>query len=207
MQLTLISQLVFAWVAAGYVLEHSSFDVARSAGRLAWGIAALVPVLVLFALVHHARPFERGARTFNRITSGKVVERVGRSARIDQSINLIWRQTGTVVRYLLIWQKLQCAGYALEIWFALHVLGAEATFAQAFVIEALIQLVSSAAFLVPGSLGVQERGFVVIGGLLGFDAPTCLALAGARRVRDGVLCAGPVCMAGGRICLTVDTPC
>ena len=63
-------------------------------------------------------------------------------------------------------------------------LGADATFAQAFVIEALIQLVSSAAFLVPGALGVQEGGFVLIGGLLGFDAPTCLALAGARRVRD-----------------------
>jgi len=64
------------------------------------------------------------------------------------------------------------------------VLGAEASFAQAFAIEALIQLVSSAAFLIPGGLGVQEGGFVLIGGLLGFDAPTCLALAGARRVRD-----------------------
>lgn len=184
MQLTLISQLLFALVAAGYVLEHSSSDMARFAGRLAWGIAALAPVLVLFALVHHARPFERAARTLNRITSGKVVDLVGTSARIDQSIKLIWRQTGIVVRYLLIWQTLQCAGYALEIWFALHVIGAQATFAQAFVIEALIQLVSSAAFLVPGGLGVQEGGFVLIGGLLGFDAPTCLALAGARRVRD-----------------------
>jgi len=92
MQLTLISQLLFALVAAGYVLEHSSSDMARFAGRLAWGIAALAPVLVLFALVHHARPFERAARTLNRITSGKVVDLVGTSARIDQSIKLIWRQ-------------------------------------------------------------------------------------------------------------------
>jgi glycosyltransferase 2 family protein len=184
MQLTLISQLVFALAAAGYLLEHSSSDVARLAGRLALGIAALAPVLVLFALVHHARPFERAARTLNHVTSGKVVELVGKSARIDQSIKLIWRQTGVVIRYLLIWQTLQYAGYALEIWFALRVLGADATIAQALVIEALIQLLSSAAFLVPGGLGVQEGGFVLIGGLLGFDAPTCLALAGARRVRD-----------------------
>ncbi|CAG9253466.1 lysylphosphatidylglycerol synthase domain-containing protein [Paraburkholderia unamae] len=183
-QLTLISQLVFALVAAGYLLEHSSSDTARFVGRLAWAIAALAPVLVLFALVQHARPFERAARTLNHLTSGKVVDLVGKSARVDQSVKLIWRQTGVVVRYLLIWQTLQCLGYALEIWIALRVLGTDATFMDAFVIEALIQMLSSIAFLIPANLGVQEGGFVLLGGLLGFDAPTCLALAGARRVRD-----------------------
>jgi uncharacterized membrane protein YbhN (UPF0104 family) len=52
------------------------------------------------------------------------------------------------------------------------------------VIESLIQAVSSAAFFVPGGLGVQEGGFILIGGALGLDPSTCLALAGARRIRD-----------------------
>ncbi|WP_321916165.1 MULTISPECIES: lysylphosphatidylglycerol synthase domain-containing protein [unclassified Paraburkholderia] len=184
MQLTLISQVLYALIAAGYLLEHSSSDTARFVGRFAWGLAGFIPLLVLFALVQHARPFERAARTLNRVTSGKVVDLVGKSVRVDLSLKLIWRQTGVVVRYVLIWQTLQCLGYALEIWIALRVLGTDATFMQAFVIEALIQMLSSIAFLVPAGLGVQEGGFVVIGGLLGFDAPTCLALAGARRVRD-----------------------
>jgi glycosyltransferase 2 family protein len=184
MQLTLISQVVFALVALGYVLQLTSSDSVRLAGRLAWGLAGLMPVLLLFALVQHARPFERAARTLNRVTSGKVYALVGKSAHIDQSIKLIWRQTRVVVRYLFIWQTLQCLGLALEIWIALRVLGSDATFATAFVLEALIQLVSSVAFFVPGNIGVQEGGFVVIGGMLGIDAPTCLALAGARRVRD-----------------------
>lgn len=184
MQLTVISQLLFALVAVGYMLEQTSSDTARVVGQLAWGVAALAPLLLLFALVQHARPFERAARTLNHITSGKVYELVGKSARIDQSVKLIWRQTGVVVRYLLVWQVLQFLGFSLEIWLALHVLGTDATFVQAMVIEALIQIVSSAAFLVPGGLGVQEGGFVLIGGLLGFDATTCLALAGARRIRD-----------------------
>ncbi|SAK44972.1 lysylphosphatidylglycerol synthase domain-containing protein [Caballeronia ptereochthonis] len=184
MQLTLISQVVFALVALGYVLDQTSSDTVRLTGRFAWGLSALVPVLFLFALVQHARPFERAARTLNRITSGKVYALVGKSARIDQSIKLIWRQTGVVLRYLFIWQTLQCLGFALEIWVALRVLGSDATFAMAFALEALIQLLSSVAFLVPGNLGVQEGGFVLIGGMLGIDAPTCLALAGARRLRD-----------------------
>jgi len=37
---------------------------------------------------------------------------------------------------------------------------------------------------VPGGLGVQEGGFILIGGALGLDPATCLALAGARRIRD-----------------------
>jgi len=184
MQLTLISQFLFALVAVGYLLERTASNTAHVAGQFAWGLAALAPVLLLFALVQHAKPFERAARTLNHLTSGKVYELVGKSTRIDQSVKLIWRQTGVVVRYLLIWQVLQCLGYALEIWLALYALGAHPTFAQAFVIEALIQVVSSMAFLVPGGLGVQEGGFVLIGALLGFDAPTCLALAGARRIRD-----------------------
>ncbi|WP_175886649.1 lysylphosphatidylglycerol synthase domain-containing protein [Burkholderia sp. BCC0044] len=187
MQLTLISQLIFALAAIGYVLEHVSSDAARVAANLALGMAALVPVLLLFALVQHARPFERAMRVLNRVTSGKVVALVGESARTDQSIRMIWRRTGVVVRYLGIWQTLQFAGYALEIWLALTFLGADPTFVQALAIEALIQLVSSIAFLMPGGLGVQEGGFVLIGGLLGFDPPTCLALAGARRVRDLLL--------------------
>ena len=54
-------------------------------------------------------------------------------------------------------------------------------------IEALIQAVSSAAFIVPGALGVQEAAFVVIGAMLGIDATTALALATARRLRDVVI--------------------
>jgi putative membrane protein len=184
MQLTLVSQLVFAFGAAGYVLYHASSETARVMGQLAWGIALLVPILLLFALVQHARPFERVARVLNRVTSGKVYALVGQSLRIDQSLKLVWRRHGVVLRYLCIWQPLQCAGFALELWLALHFLGTNVSIAQALVLEALIQMLSSAAFLVPAGLGVQEGGFVLIGGLLGLDPATCLALAGARRIRD-----------------------
>lgn len=183
-QLTLISQLLFAFLACAYVLDQSNSGAAHTISTLLWSISAAVPVLVLFALVQHARPFERMARVMNQVTSGKLVELVGKSVRIDQAVKLIWRRKATVLRYLFIWQTIQFIGFSLEIWLALRVLGAEPTFAQACVIEALIQIVSSIAFLVPASLGVQEGGFVLIGAIFGFDAPTCLALAGARRIRD-----------------------
>ena len=43
---------------------------------------------------------------------------------------------------------------------------------------------SSSAFIVPAAIGVQEGGFVLIGGLLGLAPETALALALMRRARD-----------------------
>ena len=58
---------------------------------------------------------------------------------------------------------------------------------DALVIEALVQAISSAAFVVPGALGVQEGGFLLIGAALGIDGTTALALAAARRLRDVIV--------------------
>jgi putative membrane protein len=128
--------------------------------------------------------FERMTRMFNRLTSGQIAALAGPSLRIDQSIKLIWRRHGVVLRYLFIWQPLQCLATSLEIWLALYFLGSPISFAEAVVLESLIQALSSAAFFVPGALGVQEGGFVLIGGALGLDPSMSLALAGARRLRD-----------------------
>ena len=187
MQLTLISQMMFALVGIGFLLTHAASNTLHLAGDLAWGVVALTPVLVLFALVQHASPFERLTRLLNRMTSGHFTALVGESAQIDQTIKSIWRHRGVVLRYLFFWQPLQNAATALEILLALQFMGTRISFAEAVVIESLIQAISSTAFFVPGGLGVQEGGFVLIGGALGLDAPTSLALAGARRIRDLII--------------------
>jgi putative membrane protein len=184
MQLTLISQLMFTLVGIGFLLANAASGALRLAGDLVWGVVALAPVLVLFALVQHASPFERMTRLLNRVTSGQLTALVGKSAEIDASIKAIWRRRGVVLRYLFFWQTLQNLATCLEIWLALYFLGARVGLMEAFVIESLIQAVSSAAFFVPGGLGVQEGAFILIGGALGIGAPTSLALAGARRIRD-----------------------
>ncbi|WP_186199868.1 lysylphosphatidylglycerol synthase domain-containing protein [Burkholderia gladioli] len=185
MQLTLISQVVFALLACAWLLHGNGAGSGDTFRQILAGLALAVPVLALFAAVQHARPFRRLAGMLNRVTSGGFVERIGASAaRIDLAVMLLWRNTGMVLRYLLIWQTLQFMGFSLEIWLALHALGARAGFVDAMAIEALIQFLSSMAFLVPAGIGIQEGGFVVIGGLFGLDPSLCLALAGARRLRD-----------------------
>jgi glycosyltransferase 2 family protein len=184
MQLTLISQMMFALLGLGFLLTHAASGALHLAGDIAWGVVALTPVLVLFALVQHASPFERLTRMLNRITSGHFTALVGESAQIDQTIKLIWRRRGVVLRYLFFWQTLQNLATSLEILLALYFMGTRVSLIEAFVFESLIQAISSTAFFIPAGLGVQEGGFVLIGGVLGLDSATCLALAGARRIRD-----------------------
>ncbi|KQT84330.1 lysylphosphatidylglycerol synthase domain-containing protein [Methylobacterium sp. Leaf466] len=77
---------------------------------------------------------------------------------------------------------------AVEIWIALVCLGVEgAGLADAIVIEALTQAIKAMAFPVPSGLGIQEGGFVLVGGLFGLDAGTALALSLVKRVPDVVL--------------------
>jgi hypothetical protein len=148
-----------------------------------WGLALLAPVLAGFAPIQHVNLFETMTRLFNCLTSGQIAALACPSLRIDQSIKLIWRRHAVVLRYLFIWQLLQCLATSLEIWLALYFLGSKIGFAEAVVLESLIQALSSAAFFVRGALGVQEGGFVLIGGALGLDPSMSLALVGARRLR------------------------
>jgi len=75
----------------------------------------------------------------------------------------------------------------LETWAALRILGIEASLAEALVIESLGQLVRSLGFIVPGAVGVQEGGFVLVCGLFAIPPDQALAFAMVRRIRDLVL--------------------
>jgi glycosyltransferase 2 family protein len=184
LQLTIISQFVFTMVAVGFLAVYGGSAIGHVIGVLSWSTALLVPVPVLFALVQHTNPFESASRVLGRLTSGKLDILVGPSVRTDQAIKVIWRRRGVVLRYLFLWQPLQCIATALELWIALYFLRADASFPVVLTIEVLIQAVSSAAFVVPGALGVQEGAFVLIGSWFGIEPATSLALAGARRIRD-----------------------
>lgn len=47
-----------------------------------------------------------------------------------------------------------------------------------------MQALQSAAFIVPGALGVQEGGFVAIGAVVGLSAEVALVASLVRRVRQ-----------------------
>ena len=74
-----------------------------------------------------------------------------------------------------------------EIWIALHALSLHATFVNAVILQSMVLTIRSAVFPVPGALGVQEGGYVVIGNLLGIPGDAAFALSLIARVRELIL--------------------
>lgn len=71
-----------------------------------------------------------------------------------------------------------------EIWIALHALGLHATVVNSVILQSMVLTIRSAMFPVPGALGVQEGGYVLVGNLLGIPGEAAFALSLIARVRE-----------------------
>ena len=102
---------------------------------------------------------------------------------LDQTVRALYARRQAVIAccFTTIVSLIVSSG---EIWIALHALRLHATFANALILQGMAMTVKSAAFPVPGALGVQESGYLVIGNLLGIQGETALAISLIARFRD-----------------------
>ncbi|MGB3493938.1 MAG: flippase-like domain-containing protein [Elainellaceae cyanobacterium] len=73
---------------------------------------------------------------------------------------------------------------AAETWLSLYFLGHPVTVGEAIILESMGQAIRSAAFLIPGGLGAQEGGIMLIGVALGIPSDVALASSLCKRVRE-----------------------
>jgi putative membrane protein len=184
MALSAMSQMAFALV--GVLLLMRAGTNTGLALQITVGLAALVPLVAIFIAVQRGGIFTALAKMFDRLFAGRLSALIPDSQEADRAVNAMYARRGAIVSCFL-WQ---CAGWvagAAQIWVAAYFLGHPLSVLDAVAIEALIQAVSSAAFVIPGALGVQEGAFILAGAAVGLDAPASLALAASRRVRDLVI--------------------
>lgn len=74
-----------------------------------------------------------------------------------------------------------------EVWAAFHVVGVPVGWRECLIVESLGQAFRALGFAVPGALGVQEGGLVLICALLGIEQQAALELSLLKRVREIVL--------------------
>jgi putative membrane protein len=184
MALSVLSQMLFA--LAGVFLLVRSGTHAALAVQIALGLLILVPLIAVFIIVQRGGIFGALAKIAGRLFAGRLGALIDHSREADRAVNGMYARRSAIAGCFL-WQ---CAGWlagAIEIWAAAWFLGLPISAADAIAIEALIQAVSSAAFVVPAALGVQEGAFILAGAAVGLDAPASLSLAAARRIRDLVV--------------------
>lgn len=182
--LSIISQLIFALAGIAFLAAEATGSLLMS--QIVLGLTLLTVAACLFIALQYAGLFERVMRVLNHLAAGRLEMAVGHSARIDRAIQILYRRRGAIAR-CVTWQLAGWIAGSVEIWAALWFLDKPVGIVEALVIESVIQAVSSAAFVIPAALGVQEGAFLLVGGALGLDPTTALALAGARRIRDCIV--------------------
>jgi len=70
------------------------------------------------------------------------------------------------------------------VWIALWALNLRANLVNAVILQSMALTLRSVAFPVPGGLGVQEGGYVLVGNLLGIPGESAFALSLIVRVRE-----------------------
>lgn len=121
------------------------------------------------------RRLERLVGTGGRLSSG--------AEAVDVAVRALYARSGAAAS-ATAWHLASWLVNAVEVWIALSFLGHPVGFGAAVLVESLEQVVRSAAFAIPGALGVQEAGYLALGRAIQLDAETALALSLAHRVRD-----------------------
>src|SRR5215472_4987284 len=187
MTMSLVSQFVFTLVGVALLVTRGGEQsLAISIGL---GLLVALPILAVFGLVQRIGIFGFFARLFHLAFGDRFMRMVGGAKALDRAVHVIYRRPGRVFA-CGAWQLLGWLVSAGETWIALVALGHAVSVGDAIMVTALIEAASSSAFLVPGALGVQEGGFLVLGQVLGLPSEVSLALALVRRARD-VLVYGP----------------
>ncbi|MEE8200610.1 MAG: lysylphosphatidylglycerol synthase domain-containing protein [Candidatus Acidoferrales bacterium] len=111
---------------------------------------------------------------------------VGGAEQLDSGLREIHAAPMRVVASVL-WRLLSRLTLAGEIWLALNFMGHRIGWMEALLLESLGQTVRAASFAIPGAYGVQEGGYVLLGGLVGLPPELGIAVSLAKRMRELVV--------------------
>jgi putative membrane protein len=152
-------------------------------------IGAVIGVLAVigFYAVQRLGMFRFIGKMISRLTNADDWHSLVHSGQsLDEAIRRIYARRRGVLR-CCAWTAISLILGSGEIWIALHALGLQATIVNALVLQSMVLTIRSAMFPVPGALGVQEGGYVIVGNLLGIPGDAAFALSLIARVRELIL--------------------
>jgi putative membrane protein len=183
-----VSQITFALLGV-YLLSVQAGHISEHALRMSALVASAFLAVQIggFYLLQRRGFFSKLIRAANRFAGKRDWSKwVSRAEAIDLSIQGIYSRGGGVawsfVLSLLGW--LVGTG---EVYLILQFLGHPVSWLNSLLLESLGQAIRGAAFAVPGALGVQEGGYLLLAPLAGLPPDAALALSLAKRAREILL--------------------
>ena len=182
------AQIAFALlgvVVLGTQTSHFSPTALRTAALIA---SAFLAVQVGgFYLIQRRGLFSKlmgAVRRFSRKRDWS--QWVAQAQAIDGAVQATYRRNGPVTASFVLSLVGWIAGTG-EVFLIARLLGTPVGWRDAFVLESLGQAIRGAGFAIPGALGIQEGGYLLLAPLAGLAPDAALALSLAKRARELLL--------------------
>lgn len=179
--IALITQLIFAVVGIACLVYLGQKTLIKEA---AFAVAGLSTLAVLFIMVQKRGFWGKLLNLMSVIINKDKLDGLALDVRaLDRTIFVLYSHR-MIILHSCFWRLAGWFSGALEIWLSLYFMGAGTGIMDAVLLESLGQVVRGIAFLVPGAFGVQEGGFVLLGGLIGLTPEISLGMSLAKRFRE-----------------------
>lgn len=180
--LQMISQALFGTLGLTLLLAHKA-----SVGQvwlLVGGTALFALSATWFQRLQQHGLFARLATWLRRLAPGRAwLDLTGGARALDASVQAAYGHRRAVALSFALNLGGWLVGTA-EVWVALQVLGHPVGWVSALLLESLGQAIRGIAFAIPGALGAQEGGLLLLGGMVGLPPHTALALSLCKRARE-----------------------
>jgi len=183
-----LAQIIFALMGMALLGAHatqSSGHAVRMPLLMASGVLAFC--LGGFYVMQRRGLFGKVMRAVARLTGKRDWSQVMDHAdAIDTAVQVAYGRTGRVALSFLLSLVGWIIGTA-EVYLILLLLRSPVSWTDALLLESLGQAIRAAGFAIPGSLGVQEGGYLLLAPLASLAPETALAVSLAKRAREVLL--------------------
>ena len=174
-----------AFVLIGLILLVAATGKTTLVGPTVCGVLIAGAAIGVFYLLQRRGMFRGAALLASRLRkSWNSLEQRGES--VDRTVRRLYSRRRAVIGCCLFALASWLIG-AGEVWIAFIGIGVQVSFWTVIILETVTQAIRGVTFLVPGALGVQEGGYLVVARVVSISGSTALAAALVRRARELIL--------------------
>jgi putative membrane protein len=182
------AQIGFAMLGVSLLGAHASHLSEAALRTSVLGASAFLGLQVVgFFLAQRRGLFSKVMRTAARIFGKRDWSQwLTHAEAIDAAVEGTYRRAGAVAASFALSLVGWVVGTA-EVYWILNLIGSPAGWTDSLMLESVGQAIRGAAFAIPGALGVQEGGYLLLASLIGLPPNAGLALSLAKRTREILL--------------------
>ena len=182
--LEMLSQVIFTLLGLGLLFGHlQDMQIVR---WVLTGSFAAAGVLAVFVFSQRFGMFALLERGLLRLAERQNWKGLKDIAGLHRDIVTLYKSPRRLIQGISFHFLSWLLGGA-EVMAAFHVVGAPVGLRDSLIVESLGQAFHALGFAVPGALGVQEGGLVLVCAWLGIDQQIAIELSLLKRVREVVL--------------------